>query len=149
MARFAYVCAECGYYEASLPMGKAPDLAEHPIDFGLGDPGNARTWEMCPSRAVRIIGDFQFQQDNRRHRKGISPVTRLPYAENRREERKIEERMGIEFVTRDSRPQEWKEAESYSQHLKAGGNPVTLKSEPVKKNEKGWLLKEVNRRANQ
>lgn len=129
-------------------MGQAPDLAEHPVDFGLGDPWDPRSWKICPSRAQRIITVPQFTQDQRRFRKGISPVTRLPYAQSRREERQIEERLGIEFVTRDSRPQEWKEHEAYSQHLSSGGNSIEYKPDPPKKNQPGWLLKEVNKRAN-
>lgn len=147
MARFAYRCPQCGDHEAVLPMGTAPDLAEHPLDFGAGDPGDARSWEMCPNRAQRLITVPHFTEDKRRLRSGISPVTRLPYAQSKREERKIEEKLGIEFVTKESRPESWKEAESYSNHLRAGGSPATFNSEPAKKNEPGWLLREVEKRA--
>jgi len=91
--------------------------------------GTAKTHETCPACGVlcpRIIGDFQFQQDNRRLRKGVSPVTGMPYAESRREERLIEKALGIEFTGPADMPKQWKEASAYKTHVDQGGEQLPM-----------------------
>ena len=95
---------------AQFPMGKAP--LELPCDeHGVF--------------ASRVF-DFQFQQDNRRLRKGVSPVTGMPYAESRREERLIEKALGIEFTGPADMPKQWKEASAYKTHVDQGGEQLPM-----------------------
>jgi hypothetical protein len=140
MARFAYQCVQCGYFETTLPMRGAPDFARHQRFFGLGPSEEAESWEECPYQAVRLLFMPHFTEDKRRLRVGISPATGRPYAQSRSEEKKIESEMGLEFVTRETRPTEWKEHEAYSKHLSAGGEatPWAPKVAPIKP---GTLLK--------
>lgn len=112
MARYSYLCPG------------EPDASEcHEIDrwFDMGQAPSFVTCEEHQHKAPRYF-DFQFQQDNRRFRKGRSAVTGERYAESRAEERRIEKERGIEFIGRGEMPEKWKRAAEYSRHVKTGGD---------------------------
>ena len=110
MALYEYKCSRGHKITLAFAMGTAP----------------AQTPCICNTPLRRVIGDFQFQQDNRRLRKGVSPVTGLPYAESRREERMIEKALGIEFTGPADMPKQWKEASAYKTHVDQGGEQLPM-----------------------
>ena len=106
MARYEYRCEIDGStFDLYGAMGSQPD----------------RLPCICLHGMARRVFDFQFQQDNRRLRKGISPVTGQPFAESRAEERRIEKERGIEFVGPGDMPKPWREARDYKAHIDQGG----------------------------
>lgn len=136
MARYAFACPSHGEFDAFFPMGEAPEkVACEQIVLVKPRAFNAFQGDRFPCRlsSARVYS-FNFQEDRRRMRSGISPATGKPYAESRAQERMIEQASGIVFAGKNDLLPHERQAIAYAEHVKTGGdtveNPVHI---PVEK----------------
>lgn len=111
MAVYEYRCPDAHLTQWSGAMGEAPQ-------YMLCD---------CAQTALRVYGDFQFQED--RYRFFRNPVDGGNYSyslgrehpDNRTEYHRACAELGTEPVTRKTMPRAWKEDQDYREHVAHGG----------------------------
>jgi len=131
----AYYPYECEHDE---------ELIEYPM---VSVPDTHTMSDSCMGKRVYYL---PHHVEDRRHMRGekLSPVTGLPYASSRTEERRIERERGIEFLSPSEMPKQWDTLKRYSQHVKHGGerlDPHAVNPEP-KTDLKGEISRKMAER---